>query len=57
MNNYKVNKYWYLGFLGLIGFYKLPEVLFFFQGNASAWELTNLLWFTWLFHFIPTKNK
>lgn len=56
MDNYKKNAYWYLGFLGFIGFYKLPKILLVFQGEIAAWELTNVLWFLWLFYFIPTKQ-
>lgn len=54
MNGMKSN--WYLGFLALIGLYKLPEVWAFFQGVASAWVLLNLLWFMWLGYFVPEKH-
>ncbi len=57
MNTYKTNKYWYLGFLGFIGFYKLPEVLLLFQQKNSIWEFTDLLWFLWFLNFLPKKNK
>ncbi|MEE9363533.1 MAG: hypothetical protein V3U92_13125 [Cellulophaga sp.] len=60
MKTYKLEKYWYLGFLGFIGFYELPLVLNYFQGNGSIWSLTHLLWFLWFFHFAPkndTKKK
>ncbi|MGK0366432.1 MAG: hypothetical protein ACI85O_003505 [Saprospiraceae bacterium] len=43
-NSYKFQKSWYLGFLGLIGIYKIPIVLAFFQGTGTVWDLTNLLW-------------
>ena len=56
MKKTKFDTYWYLGFLGSIGLYKLPLVLQYFQGNGSGWELTNLLWFFWFLNFIP-KNK
>lgn len=53
MKGYKFNSYWYLGFFGFIGFYYIPFIILFFQGNNSAWVLTNLLWFL---YFIP-ENK
>ncbi len=56
MKGYKFNSYWYLGFFGLIGFYYIPFIILFFQGNNSAWVLTNLLWFLWFSYFIP-ENK
>lgn len=57
MKNYEFEKYWYLGFLGLIGFYELSPVIAYFQGQADAWILLNLLWFLWFSHFIPKKQK
>lgn len=57
MNRYKKDKHWYLGFLGFIGIYKLPEVLLIFQENTSIWQLTNLLYFFWFLYFIPTKQQ
>ncbi|MEW7278878.1 hypothetical protein ABW636_09820 [Aquimarina sp. 2201CG1-2-11] len=33
MKNYKFDKHWYLGFLSIVGFYKLPEVINYFQGQ------------------------
>lgn len=52
-----MQKKWYLGFLGLIGIYKLPTVLGFFQGTEQWWELLNLLWFMWFLYFIPEGKK
>jgi hypothetical protein len=52
-----MNKYWWLGFLGFIGFYKLPEVIDFFQGTGNWFVLINLLWFFWFLEFIPQKKK
>jgi len=57
MKHYKFKKYWFLGFLGLIGFYELPTVIDYFQGQTDAWALLNLLWFLWFDHFIPKKTK
>jgi hypothetical protein len=56
MENYKFEKYWYLGFLGLVGVYKLPLVMAYFQGNGSAWDLANLLWLLWFLNFIPVAK-
>jgi hypothetical protein len=39
-----MQKHWWLGFLGSIGLYKLPEVLSYFQGTGSALDLLNLCW-------------
>lgn len=52
----RFSRFWYLGFLGLIGFAELPPVISFFQGTHSAWALTGLLWFLWFSHFIPHKS-
>ncbi len=49
----RMQKYWYLGFLGLVGIYFLPEVTKVFSGEASLWKLTNILWFLWFLNFIP----
>ncbi len=57
MNGYALQKYWYLGFLGIIGIYQWPEVLAFFQGEASFWVLSDLLWFLWFSYFIPQKKN
>ncbi len=50
--------YWYLGLLGLIGLYELPEVwAYLFKGIGSAWSLTNLLWLLWFSYFFnDTKD-
>ena len=48
---YKLNKYWYLGFLSVFG---LPDAYRFLQGDVySGWML---LWFLWLIDFIPSKK-
>ncbi|MFT5254603.1 MAG: hypothetical protein ACI87N_003679 [Flavobacteriales bacterium] len=54
--SYQFDKHWYLGFLGLIGFYKVPSVWAFFQGDGTFWDLTNLLWLLWLLYFLPEKT-
>lgn len=46
-------KHWYLGFLGLVGIYKFPEILEFFLTDGSWWGLSTALWFLWFLYFIP----
>lgn len=41
----KMNKYWWLGFLGFMGIYKSPEILTYFSEGGSTWAMTGLLWF------------
>jgi len=53
MENLVWQKNWYLGFLGLIGFYKLEYVIAFFQGEGTVWDLANLLWFLWFLYLLP----
>jgi|TARA_R110001632_G_scaffold41641_2_gene104836 hypothetical protein len=51
-----MQKHWWLGFLGSIGLYKLPEVLSYFQGTGSALDLLNLCWLLWFLYFLPEEN-
>jgi len=51
-----MQKHWYLGFLALIGFYKLPAIWGAIQGEASLFGIANLLWFLWLFYFMPADK-
>lgn len=46
-------KYWYLGFLGLIGIYELLQFIGAFQPGGSWWDVTAALWFLWFLYFIP----
>ncbi len=46
-------KHWYLGFLGLVGIYELPQLIAAFQPGGSWWGLTAALWFLWFLYFIP----
>jgi len=48
--------HWYLGFLGFIGFYKLPNVIDYFMSGGSALILFDLLWLLWLLYFLPQDN-
>ncbi|PCI02924.1 MAG: hypothetical protein COB78_11590 [Hyphomicrobiales bacterium] len=52
----KMQKHWYLGFLGLVGLYKLPTLISLFQGTGSWWDLSNALWFLWFFYFVPESK-
>ncbi|MBW3227221.1 hypothetical protein [Marinobacter adhaerens] len=53
----KMKPYWWLGFLALIGVYKLPQVIAYFEHGGSAWTLVSLLWFFWLLEFIPVRQR
>lgn len=52
----KMQIHWYLGFLALVGIYKLPAVLGALQGEASAFGFANLLWFLWLLYLTPVDE-
>ena len=41
----KMQKYWFLGFLGLIGFCKVPTIWAVIADGAHWMGLSNLLWF------------
>lgn len=51
----QVPKYWWLGFLGLIGLYKLPDVVAAFNGDKGPIEYLYLTWLLWLLYFVPQK--
>ncbi len=51
----KMQTHWYLGFLGLIGLWKLPIILASFDGAIAWWGLSNALWFLWFLNFIPEE--
>lgn len=54
MKSYKLQPYWYLGFLALIGVWHLPEVWAYVAQGQGAWHsLLGLLWFGWAFNFLP----
>lgn len=46
-------RHWYLGFLGVIGLYKIPVLIGAFQAGGSLWDLTSALWFLWFLYFVP----
>ncbi|RQO75556.1 hypothetical protein DBR43_09465 [Pedobacter sp. KBW06] len=56
-DKYVWGKYWWLGLLGFIGFYKLRVVVGVFQGTEASWKIIELLWFLWFTYFIPSKKK
>ncbi|MEH6525696.1 MAG: hypothetical protein V7723_06455 [Sneathiella sp.] len=49
----KMQKYWYLGFLGLIGLYKLPVFWTALTGTGHWSDFLNILWLLWFFYFVP----
>ncbi|MGL1922552.1 MAG: hypothetical protein OCD03_16155 [Hyphomicrobiales bacterium] len=50
-------KYWYLGFLGFIGFYFIPHMAnVILNAEGSYWDLTHALWFLWFLDFLPVKK-
>jgi hypothetical protein len=49
----RFQKHWYLGLLGCVGFYELPDFIAFFADGGSWWGLTSVLWFLWFLHFVP----
>lgn len=53
----RMQPHWYLGFLGFIGFYKLPAIIGFFQTGGTWWDLANILWSLWFLNFIPEPRK
>lgn len=48
---------WWLGFLGFVGIYKLPDILGAFHGDNSPWEYIYLSWLLWLLYFVPEKAR
>lgn len=54
-SGYPLQKYWFLGFLGLTGIYEWPEIWACWQGEGSLWNLTKLLWFLWFTYFLPEQ--
>jgi hypothetical protein len=51
------HKRWWLGFLGLIGIYKLPDVLAAYSGDKGPIEYLYLTWLIWLLYFVPQKQS
>lgn len=54
----QMRTHWYLGFLALVGLWKLPDVWAFVTAGQGNWTvLLNLLWFGWLHEFIPVRTS
>ena len=53
----RLQRHWYLGFLGLIGFYSLPIMIAVYQGTEPWWKLSGALWFLWFLSFVPKFAK
>ncbi|PFW58539.1 hypothetical protein COL13_06705 [Bacillus cereus] len=52
----KMQKNWWLGFLGFIGIYKIPGMIEAFQADGSWLKLIGLIWLLWFGYFIPEKK-
>ena len=48
-----MQKRWWLGFVSLIGVYKLPAIILAWHGREGPLELLSIGWFLWLVYFIP----
>lgn len=53
----KMQTHRYLGFLALVGIYKLPAVLAALRGAAPLFGFANLLWFLWLLYPAPVNKS
>lgn len=53
----KFQKYWWLGFLGFVGLYKLPTVIGVFNGTEAAWRIIEMLWLLWFSYFFPSMKE
>ena len=53
----EMQKHWYLGFVGLIGVYKLPGIIETFQAIGPSWHLASLAWLIWLLNFLPETKS
>ncbi|WP_169543875.1 hypothetical protein [Sneathiella aquimaris] len=48
-----LKKYWYLGFLGMIGVWKLPLIFVAVTGFGPWTDALYAGWFLWFLNFIP----
>jgi ribosomal protein S18 acetylase RimI-like enzyme len=55
-SHYSMQNGWWLGFLGIIGFFYIPRAVLFLEGDLSPRVLLGLLWFLWLRLLIPQKK-
>ncbi|MCG8490997.1 MAG: hypothetical protein MI743_05230 [Sneathiellales bacterium] len=53
----RTQKGWILGFLGLIGVVKLPDIMYAVTGFGPWTDLVHLLWFLWFLNFIPDFDQ
>lgn len=51
-----LNKYWWLGLLGLIGFLYINDIRNVLMNGGNYFLLLNLLWFSWFIYFIPSRR-
>jgi len=49
----EMQKHWYLGFLGFVGFFEIGAFLNYIHGDGHWLALTGPLWFLWFLDFIP----
>ncbi|MCW9130787.1 hypothetical protein OF830_07405 [Bacillus paramycoides] len=52
----RMQKNWWLGFLGFIGVYKIPSMIDAFQGDKGWFSLIGFIWLLWFGYFIPEKK-
>lgn len=55
-----MQKRWWLGFVGLLGFLKLPAILAALDGTGAPWGLLDYLaltWFLWFLYFVPETRR
>ncbi|PKJ53302.1 hypothetical protein CWE34_22985 [Bacillus sp. SN10] len=53
----KMQKKWWLGFLGFIGVYKIPGMIEAFQTDGNWMKLIGFIWLLWFGYFIPEKKE
>jgi ribosomal protein S18 acetylase RimI-like enzyme len=51
-----LNKYWWLGILGMIGFVSFNDIRNVLINGGNYLVLLNLLWFLWFIYFIPSRR-
>ncbi|MDA2255908.1 MULTISPECIES: hypothetical protein [Bacillus cereus group] len=53
----KMQKNWWLGFLGFMGVYKIPGMIEAFQVDGNWMKLIGFIWLLWFGYFIPEKKE
>ena len=57
MKTPRMQNHWYLGLLGVIGFWQFPYVWTVLIGQSADYlDLTNLLWFLWFLYLVPDTD-